>query len=188
MAGRLPGRTGGGDENRLTIWPYDPSPPERSNMHPHLIRRATLADLTQMNRVAFESKAHWAYTIRQLEAWRDDLMTPSHTLASHPTFVAEVGGRVVGFVQLDPCASPWSLASLWVLPECMGRGLGKALLGRALDIARAAGQTDIAIDADPNALGFYQSFGARRQSVVSAPIEGQPERVRPQLLLATSQA
>ncbi|WP_186338787.1 GNAT family N-acetyltransferase [Chromobacterium vaccinii] len=135
--------------------------------------------------MAFKSKAHWAYTARQLEAWRDDLTTPADALASHPTFVAEMSGRVVGFVQLNPHAAPWRLESLWVLPECMGLGLGKALLAHALDIARAAGQTDIAIDADPNSLGFYLSRGARLLADVAAPIDGQPQRVRPQLLLAT---
>ncbi|AOZ52390.1 hypothetical protein BKX93_21870 [Chromobacterium vaccinii] len=56
-----------------------------------------------------------------------------------------MSGRVVGFVLLNPHAAPWRLESLSVLPECMGLGLGKALLAHALDIARAAGQTDIAI-------------------------------------------
>ncbi|AVG16712.1 GNAT family N-acetyltransferase [Chromobacterium vaccinii] len=154
-------------------------------MPAHRIRQADPADLPQMNQVAFKSKAHWAYTARQLEAWREDLTTQADTLASHPTFVAEMSGTVVGFVQLNPRAAPWRLESLWVLPECMGRGLGKALLAQALDIARAAGQTDIAIDADPNALGFYLSRGARRLADVAAPIDGQPQRVRPQLLLAT---
>ncbi|QND85911.1 Uncharacterized protein ChrSV_3685 [Chromobacterium vaccinii] len=59
------------------------------------------------------------------------------------------------------------------------------MLAHALDIARAAGQTDIAIDADPNSLGFYLSRGARLLADVAAPIDGQPQRVRPQLLLAT---
>jgi hypothetical protein len=41
------------------------------------------------------------------------------------------------------------------------------------------------IDADPHAEAFYRACGALRIGGVAAPIDGQPQRVRPQLVLST---
>jgi hypothetical protein len=46
-----------------------------------------------------------------------------------------------------------------------------------------AGGNALAIDADPNAEAFYLAKGARRIGEIAAPIEGHPDRVRPQMLL-----
>jgi len=66
----------------------------------------------------------------------------------------------------------------------MGRRVGSALLAHALQLARAGGARELHIDADPHAEAFYVSHGAVRVAQVGAPIEGQPQRVRPQLVLA----
>lgn len=62
-------------------------------------------------------------------------------------------------------------------------GIGSALLGDAAARAAATGAHVLAIDADPNAESFYLANGARRVGEIAAPIEGHPDRVRPQMLL-----
>jgi len=54
--------------------------------------------------------------------------------------------------------------------------------------AAARGQSELAIDSDPNASGFYEYCGARVVGAVAAPIVGNLERARPQLRLRTSAA
>jgi N-acetylglutamate synthase-like GNAT family acetyltransferase len=93
-------------------------------------------------------------------------------------------GAVVGFYQQHLEATHAVLDHLWVSPASMGRRVGAALLAHALQHARAGGVREMRIDADPHAEAFYASHGAIRVAQVSAPIEGQPHRVRPQLVLA----
>lgn len=152
------------------------------------IRAATASDLQAINAITLAAKAHWGYSDAQLEAWRDDLLTSAESLSERPTLVALESGDLVGVAQVDPAATPWELVSCWVAPSHMRHGIGRALLhAMKAEVARA-GQHALHIDADPNAEPFYLALGAVRVGQVPAPIPGLPERVRPQLRLATSGA
>ncbi|WP_369684871.1 GNAT family N-acetyltransferase [Collimonas fungivorans] len=123
----------------------------------------------------------------QLEAWREDLTVTGTYLARSFTYVAELNGVITGFYSL--CAtdsvSGWPLEHLWVVPDCMGRGVGRALLRHAAGLAAGQGVENLTIDAEPYAEPFYIACGAQRIGVVAAPLEGEPLRQRPQMLLAT---
>lgn len=152
------------------------------------IRLAVMSDIDALNRIALNAKAHWGYSADQLRAWAPDLLTPPETIASMPTFVAELGATAIGFAQLDTSAQPWELVSLWVQPERMGKGVGRQLLNEVAKCARLAGRAEIAIDSDPNAELFYIACGASLVARIPAPIEGDMLRTRPQLLLLTGSA
>ena len=84
--------------------------------------------------------------------------------------------------------SPWELEHLWVHPDWLRRGIGRALLARAMEAAAEKGEAALLIDADPHAEAFYLAAGAQRVGAVAAPIAGQPDRVLPRLLLAAGGA
>lgn len=71
-------------------------------------------------------------------------------------FVAEVEGRLVGFLELDHrkyapgcSSSPVPFIEGWyVEPDAQGRGIGRALVEAAEAHARAAGHHEIASDAE----------------------------------------
>ena len=65
------------------------------------------------------------------------------------------------------------LDHLWILPEAMGRGIGRTLFRHALTQARRLGCRAVQIEADPNAEGFYVRMGARRTGVTLSTIEKQ---------------
>jgi len=102
-----------------------------------------------------------------------------------PVFVAD-GNGAVGFYSLRTRAGDCELDNLWVLPQYMALGIGRRLLEHAAQTARGLGFAAIHIDADPHAATFYEKCGAVISGVVPAPIEDEPQRIRPQLLLATS--
>ena len=157
-----------------------------ASTHRHLrIRPATPADLAAINEVTLAAKAHWGYRAELLAAWRDSLLTTPASLQTCPTLVAVTGASLVGVVQLDPSAEPCELVACWVAPVHMRRGIGGALLSAALSAAACAGHDEIHIDADPHAEPFYLAQRAMRVGSVLAPIDGQPDRVRPQLRLST---
>lgn len=88
-----------------------------------------------------------------------------------PTFMAQRGGQVVGFLTLkqhNPYAA--ELYVMGVLPECRGQGLGRALLQQAETYLRAGWVEYFQVktlgpsDPDENyaaTRGFYQAHGFR---------------------------
>jgi GNAT superfamily N-acetyltransferase len=150
------------------------------------IRRARESEAADLSALAIASKAYWPYRAEQIEAWRSDLTISSEMIASFHTYVAEVESNIAGFFLLIPVSPHWILEHFWVSPASMGRGIGRALISHAIKLAADAGVAALAIDADPYAEDFYLAFGAQRVGKISAPIEGAPDRVRPQLLFTTT--
>ncbi|MES2072989.1 MAG: GNAT family N-acetyltransferase [Pseudomonadota bacterium] len=151
------------------------------------IRRAVAADAPALTALALRAKQYWGYSPAQMEAWREDLRISADMLLGMPGYVLEAGQQIVGFylLRIDAAtvAPACELDHLWLAPEHMRQGHGRALLAHASDTARQLGCNQLTIDADPYALSFYLACGARRVGQVAAPIEGQPGRMRPQLLL-----
>ncbi|RQO54378.1 N-acetyltransferase [Variovorax sp. KBW07] len=160
------------------------------------LRAARAEEAALLSDIALASKAHWPYPAAQLARWRNDLKVEPAQLDERYARVAEVSGEVsgevAGFVVIVPpqrqadTNAEWLLDHLWVVPGHMGRGIGRALLMAARQLAAAQGASSLHIDADPYAEAFYQAFGAQRIGAIAAPIEGQPERQRPQLRLVTT--
>lgn len=150
------------------------------------IRIAVPAEIEVLDRIAYSAKAHWGYSAEQMGTWASDLSTSQESVTSELTFVAEVGGTVVGFAQLDSSGEHPELVALWVLPQHIGKGIGRALLQEITRAAANACRSIITIDSEPNAADFYIACGAKFVANIPAPITGDPHRVRPQLRLSTS--
>jgi GNAT superfamily N-acetyltransferase len=150
------------------------------------IRDATASEAASLSRIALESKAHWGYSEDQLRSWRADLAVSPDSIERCPTFVAEAGGVPAGFCQVALGAAEVSLEHLWVRPDFIGHGVGRALLTRALECAREAGFDRLTVDADPNAEPFYAAFGAVRTGTTPAPTDTHPGRFRPTLAIRTT--
>jgi len=145
------------------------------------IRGAREDEAQALTGLAMAAKATWGYASEQLAAWEPMLAVSADAVRDRLVFVGEVEGRVMGFYSLMPGDPDWELDNLWVDPSAMRRGYGRELFRHALTTAAFSGARRILIDADPNAEGFYLACGARRIGSVAAPIDGQPDRVRPQL-------
>ena len=148
------------------------------------IRAARPEETAALGHIACEAKASWGYSAAQMEAWRHGVTPTADSVRIQPTFVAEVQGQVAGFYQLT--APPLAkLQHLWVRPKFMHQRIGRTLLAHALEYLAPSGITLLEIDADPNAEPFYVACGAVRVSAQPAPIEGEPDRTRPQLRIST---
>lgn len=148
------------------------------------IRHATRADAATLSQIAMAAKAEWGYSADDLERWRAELTISEDSIGSLPTYVAEQGTAIAGFYQIDTRKEPPWLDHLWIHPQSMRRGIGRALLSHAAALVKSAGHTSLAIDSDPNAEPFYLACGALRFGSVPASIRDQPDRFRPQLQLA----
>jgi len=146
------------------------------------IREAAASEAESLSALALEAKAYWGYSREELKSWRDQLKVSPSDVASKPIYVGAINGEVVGFCSLAPSGQAWKLDNLWVAPQFMHRGVGRALLAHALEVAFRGGASSVTVDADPNAESFYLSCGAVRCGEVPAPIPGHTDRVRPQLV------
>jgi GNAT superfamily N-acetyltransferase len=146
------------------------------------IHRAQPGDADALTRIAFAAKAHWGYPERWMERWRDTLTITPEFIRQNEIHVATVEGEQAGFYALVGEGRRIVLEHLWVLPERMGAGVGRALFEHAVRTAASLGAGVVGIEADPNAEGFYRRMGARRVGEIVYEIDGQ-ERVLPLLAM-----
>jgi GNAT superfamily N-acetyltransferase len=99
----------------------------------------------------------------ELLDWAD---TP---LREQRTRVALVDGRIVGFASLIVGDGVAELEDLFVEPESMRHGVGRALTDDAAAIARARGLAAVEVSANPHAREFYARVGFEERGM--APVE-----------------
>jgi ribosomal protein S18 acetylase RimI-like enzyme len=92
--------------------------------------------------------------------------------------VAVVSETPVGFYTLEERNGNAWLENLWILPEYIGQGVGKQLFLHAAELSRQRGYRRLQLEADPNAVGFYEKMGMRKIEERHSEVEGQP-RVLP---------
>ncbi len=61
---------------------------------------------------------------------------------------------------IDKSGDQLEIAGLWVLPNTMGKGVGRQLIEAALSHCRSEGVAVLRLLSDPNAQGFYEAMGA----------------------------
>ncbi len=129
------------------------------------IRSAKPSDAMTLTAIAFAAKGHWGYPERWMEHWRDALTITPGFIVSHEIHVAVTDNRLIGFYALSPLEDILDLQHLWVLPDWMGRGVGRLLFFHALKRAKALHHGQLRIESDPNAEDFYFRVGARRVGI-----------------------
>jgi GNAT superfamily N-acetyltransferase len=127
-----------------------------------LIRHALPGEAAALTDLALRSKAHWGYDEEFLESCRADLTLAPGYIAASPVFVLEEDGARAGFYGLLGSLPAARLEYLFVEPAWIGRGFGERLWRHAVETATAAGFTELEIESDPGAEGFYLAMGARR--------------------------
>ena len=103
-----------------------------------------------------------------------DLDDPAATYAA--LWIAEEGGAVIGAVALrDVGDGAVELKRMYLRPDARGRGLGKQLLGIALDWARANDKRTVRLDTSERMVAaqhLYEAHGFERVPG-EAPRQGQ---------------
>lgn len=144
------------------------------------IRRATPDEAETLTSIAHAAKRHWNYPEKWIEYWKNDLTITPEFIASNEVFAAVVDGVIAGCCALVVSDSLAELEHMWIDPQQMGTGVGRALFEYTTQRAKQLGLTELELSADPNAEGFYERMGARRIGDVQADMDGQP-RVLPRM-------
>ena len=136
-------------------------------------RPARIEEAALLTGIAFAGKQYWRYPSDWMELWRPDLIVTSQYIADEVVQVAEIAGEVIGFIGLSNEDDGCYLEHLWLRPERIGRGWGRALFAEAVRLARLKGVSELRINSDPNAEAFYLKMGAVRigQEIYELPGE-----------------
>jgi GNAT superfamily N-acetyltransferase len=137
------------------------------------IRKAGGEDADTLTVIAFAAKRHWRYPENWVRQWQDVLTITPHYVIANPTFVAMIEDQITGFGAVQLEAGEAVLDHLWVLPQFMRRGVGRALFQHAEEIARAAGAARMRMVGDPHAEGFYCRMGATVYGREPASMDGE---------------
>ncbi len=146
------------------------------------IFRAEPDDADALTRIAIAAKRYWGYPERWIEQWQEALTITPGFITDNEVYAAVFEEEMGGFYALVERGSKVELEHLWVSPEHIGAGIGRALFDHAVRRAAALGATTLSIEADPNAEGFYRRMGARRVGENIYEIEGH-RRELPLLIL-----
>ena len=126
------------------------------------IRRARPDEADALTALARRAKAHWGYDAGFMERIRDAMSISPADVEGDEVWVLDDGtGRIVGYHRVL-AGDPAEIEDLWVEPDAMGAGHGRRLFEHAVAIARSGGASAVELDADPNAVGFYERMGMRR--------------------------
>jgi GNAT superfamily N-acetyltransferase len=149
------------------------------------IVRAEPDDADALTRIAFAAKSYWGYHERWIEQWQEALTITPRFITDNEVYAAVFDEAMGGFYALVERGREVELEHLWVSPEQIGTGIGRALFEHAVRRAAALGAKTLSIEADPNAEGFYRRMGARRVGENVYEIEGH-RRELPLLILDVS--
>ena len=135
------------------------------------IIQARAADAEQLTRMALAAKRHWGYPEAWMESWRPLLTITPELIKASETWIAVDEEKPIGLYALSRKEGRLELIHMWVLPQHMGQGIGRALFSHAVGRARKLNFSAIEIESDPNAEGFYLRMGAQRVRSRSSEIE-----------------
>jgi N-acetylglutamate synthase-like GNAT family acetyltransferase len=145
------------------------------------LRVARPEEASALSDLCLRSKAVWDYDEAFLDACRDELTVTPESMSASLVQVAEIDGSVVAVVQLAVNGNIAELDKLFVDPQCLRAGAGRALFAWAAATARQLGAKSLVIASDPGATDFYRRMGAVDDGWV--PSGSVPGRFIPRLMV-----
>ncbi|MDR3578171.1 MAG: GNAT family N-acetyltransferase [Anaerolineaceae bacterium] len=123
------------------------------------IVRALPADSAALKEIAILSKGFWGYPQDLMAQWAHSPIITPQSIAAAAVYKAVLETAAVGWYRLWDNSKTATLDDLWILPAFMRQGIGRSLFQHAVTQARAFGALSIELDADPNAVPFYERLG-----------------------------
>jgi ribosomal protein S18 acetylase RimI-like enzyme len=125
----------------------------------HTIRTARSADFDALAALFRKSSLSNDRDRPMLLANPDALLFEESAVPEQRTRVAVVAERIVGFATTRTVAGIVELDDLFVDPDWMRCGVGRALIGDVVASARAEGAARVEVTANGHALAFYEKVG-----------------------------
>lgn len=127
-----------------------------------------------LTEIAISAKRHWNYPEAWIQFWIPQLTISSEYISSNEVWMMTDDGRPIAFYTLSQDEEGYELGHLWVLPEYIGKGIGRQLFNHALERCKLLNIPALKIYADPNAQAFYEKMGAYKVGEHHSEVDGQP--------------
>ena len=125
-----------------------------------VIRGAHPGEAPTLSQLQLRSSLVWEETRSELQAQPHLASVPAEQIQAGQVRVLMVDDAVVGFSSLVPVGDGcFELDGLFVEPEAMRGGCGRALVDDCIASAGRADGVAVEVTANPRALGFYERCG-----------------------------
>jgi len=124
------------------------------------VRRATENDreaIARLHEASIRALGPRAYTAEEVDSWAAGVHPARYPL-DQQIYVADEDGEVVAFGHYNNS----EIAAVYVHPDHIGRGIGRAMMAKLEEVARAEGATHLLLNSSLNAEPFYAACGYRR--------------------------
>ncbi|MEM7776002.1 MAG: GNAT family N-acetyltransferase [Pseudomonadota bacterium] len=144
------------------------------------VRPARYDECPLLTALCLRSKAHWGYDAAFMAQCVAELTVRPERLEQNGVWVADIDDVPVGLYEAAINDNRTLVVELFfVEPHAMGRGVGRALWRHMEHEATRRGIACIDVEADPQALMFYERMGCRL--IGGVPSRSIPGRTLPQL-------
>ncbi len=125
------------------------------------IEKAHTDDHKILTEITKKSKAFWGYSEQQMAQWNEALTITKEYIESNFIYKLVQENKVIGYYSyLNTEISIIKLDNLFVLSDYIGKGFGNHLMQDFLNrIKEHQDIKKILLDADPDAVKFYQKYG-----------------------------
>lgn len=137
-----------------------------------MIRLVKPEEVELLTQIALSAKRHWVYPERWMEIWTPQLTFTPDYFEEHEGWAAVDDEKPIAFYTLEDKNGIAWIENLWVLSEYIGKGVGKELFHHATALARGRGYKSLQLEADPNALGFYEKMGMKKIGERQSEVDG----------------
>jgi ribosomal protein S18 acetylase RimI-like enzyme len=141
------------------------------------IRRARPEEAQALTEIALAAKRSWGYPESWMALWTPLLTFKPEDLRAADVFVDVDQEVIAGFYRLIFRERRAVLDDLWVKPDFMGQGIGRALFEHAVSNCRTAKADILEVEADPHAQAFYEKMGMHKVGDRQYELEGRARRL-----------
>ncbi|WP_339071047.1 GNAT family N-acetyltransferase [Chitinophaga sp. 212800008-4] len=133
---------------------------------------AEISDADPLTQIAFHSKRYWDYPEEWIQLWTEDLTITPEYISKNQVIKIINEDILAGFYALEYKEKQLYIGYFWMLPEFIGKGLGKEAFTDLRNRCLAMNEPIVDVESDPNAEGFYIKMGAEKVRSISTRIEG----------------
>ncbi|OXA98933.1 hypothetical protein B0A75_12760 [Flavobacterium oncorhynchi] len=124
------------------------------------IEKANIIDDEILTSITKKSKAFWGYSAEQIQEWDKNLTISQDYIKEHNVYKLTVNNLIIGYYSyFFKDEREIELDNLFILPEYIGKGLGKYLVLDFLNRIKDQKAERIILDSEPNAEDFYAKMG-----------------------------
>lgn len=125
-----------------------------------LIEKAISEDHLSLTDLTVRSKSFWNYSEHQIKEWLPVLTISEAYIEEKEVYKLVKDDEIIAYyAYVANSPNVVLLDNMFVLPEYIGKGLGKKMMNDFLQRVKPQGCSKVILYSDPNSEGFYHSFG-----------------------------